>query len=121
MMQGAWEPHTSSVDFCEPNYLFNPYIAEVERSVVFYSISPQFHNAWSSLTFISLFAVVGYFCSNPTGELRFTLMYLIAFIIGTTLNFPSLSHATMFFAQALAALLCTRRCRGFPKARTRCQ
>ena len=27
-MVGYWEPHSSSVEFCEPNYILTPYVAE---------------------------------------------------------------------------------------------
>jgi len=32
-VQGYWEPHTSSIDFCEANYRFTPYVAELLNSV----------------------------------------------------------------------------------------
>ena len=65
---GYWEPHSSSVDFCEPNYYLSPYIAE-------------FHNSWSSLV-IALLGIFGIFFGNATGELRFTVMHLTLCIIG---------------------------------------
>lgn len=58
---GFWEPHSASIDFCEPNYLSTHYVAE-------------FHNAWSSLFFV-LVAMIGYIYSNPMSELRVSLMF----------------------------------------------
>jgi len=65
---GIWEPHSSSIDFCEPNYVVSPYVAE-------------FHNAWSSL-FIALIALVGYLHGNPIREKRNLVMFGILFFIG---------------------------------------
>mmetsp|Transcript_116847 Transcript_116847/g.377109 ORF Transcript_116847/g.377109 Transcript_116847/m.377109 type:complete len:260 (+) Transcript_116847:74-853(+) len=30
---GYWEPHTSSIDFCEENYRYTPYVAELLNSI----------------------------------------------------------------------------------------
>mmetsp|Transcript_8643 Transcript_8643/g.19739 ORF Transcript_8643/g.19739 Transcript_8643/m.19739 type:complete len:255 (+) Transcript_8643:59-823(+) len=30
---GYWEPHTASIDFCEENYRFTPYVAELLNSI----------------------------------------------------------------------------------------
>lgn len=68
MTRGYWEPHTSSVEFCEPNYLITPYIAE-------------FHNSWSS-ALITVLAVIAFLYGNPTGELRFSMMFIILGSIG---------------------------------------
>jgi len=67
-MPGYWEPHTSSVDFCEPNYVVSPYIAE-------------FHNVWSSLI-ITYFGIFGLLYSNPTNEKSVGAMYFALAIIG---------------------------------------
>ena len=66
---GFWEPHTSSIDFCEPNYALSPYVAEP-------------HNALSSLLGISLLGLVGIARGNPTGETRFYLLYLVLTLVG---------------------------------------
>jgi dihydroceramidase len=65
---GYWEPHSSSVDFCEMNYHLSPHIAE-------------FHNSWSSLL-ISLMGLIGIFYANPTNEWRFFVSYLVLVSIG---------------------------------------
>lgn len=65
---GLWEPHSSSVDFCEPNYLVSPYIAEV-------------HNVWSSL-YMVLLAVVGMRYGNVTNEWRHVAMFMVLFVVG---------------------------------------
>jgi dihydroceramidase len=65
---GYWEPHTSSVDFCEPNYYVTPYIVE-------------FHNTWSSIL-ITVLSVIGYTFGNPTSERRFSICYFIMGIVG---------------------------------------
>jgi dihydroceramidase len=65
---GYWEPHSSSVDFCEPNYLFSHYVAEP-------------HNVWSSL-FITAIALVGLFNGNPSGEISVSMMYLVLAAVG---------------------------------------
>ncbi len=66
---GYWEPHTSSIDFCEANYLLSPYVVE-------------FHNTWSSIVGIALFGAIGLFYGNPTKEFRFTVSYTILILIG---------------------------------------
>lgn len=65
---GYWEPHSSSVDFCEKNYLWSTYIVEP-------------HNVWSS-AMISVMALIGLLYGNPTGEYRFRLMFGVLFIVG---------------------------------------
>lgn len=67
--EGFWEPHTSSVDFCESNYLQTPYVVE-------------FHNTWSSLLGISFFGLVGLLAANPTHEWRYTMAYSILLLVG---------------------------------------
>ena len=64
-----WEPHSSSVDFCETNYLHFDHVVE-------------WHNAWSSLLGISSFGLIGIIYNNPTHEMRNVLAYLILFLIG---------------------------------------
>lgn len=66
---GYWEPHTSSIDFCETNYLFTTYVAEP-------------HNCWSSIVGISLFGALGLLYGNPSRELRFSIAYAILVLIG---------------------------------------
>ncbi len=65
---GYWEPHTSSIDFCEPNYLLTSYIAEP-------------HNAFSSLAITAL-GLIGLLYGNPTQELRFAVMYIFFATVG---------------------------------------
>ena len=65
---GYWEPHSSSVDFCEPNYYLTSYVAEP-------------HNCWSSL-FISFIGLMGILYGNPTKEMRFTVMFTVLILIG---------------------------------------
>ena len=67
--QGYWEPHTSSIDFCESNYTHTSFIAEV-------------HNVWSSLLGLSLVGLFGSRYGNPTSEWRFTLVYWVLIVIG---------------------------------------
>lgn len=64
-----WEPHTSSIDFCESNYLHSPYVVEL-------------HNTWSSLIGIASFGLIGAIWNNPTKELRTVLAYLVLLLIG---------------------------------------
>lgn len=66
---GYWEPHTSSIDFCETNYAHSPHIVEV-------------HNVWSSIIGLSAVGLFGLLRGNPTNEFRFTLIYLILIVIG---------------------------------------
>lgn len=66
---GYWEPHTSSVDFCESNYLLSDVVVEP-------------HNVWSSLIGITLVGVLGVLYGNPTREWRFALNYSILVVIG---------------------------------------
>lgn len=65
---GYWLPHTSSVDFCEPDYLLTPYIAEP-------------HNVWSSFYFVML-GVIGLCLGNPLHEWRVVLQYLALSVVG---------------------------------------
>lgn len=93
--EGFWLPHTASVDFCEPNYLHTPYVAEL-------------FNAVTSLLTISLFPCLGALYSNPTGQRRFVLQYLIMFACGVG---SFLLHATLRaeFQAADEVSMCVRR------------
>lgn len=68
MTGGYWEPHTSSVDFCEPNYFLSNNVVE-------------FHNTWSSML-ITLLAIIGYFHANPSNETRFSMLYIFLGVVG---------------------------------------
>lgn len=63
-----WEPHTSSIDFCESNYLHSSHIVEP-------------HNVWSSFVGIALPGLIGYYqalgAPAPLGEWRVKLSHLI--------------------------------------------
>lgn len=77
-VSGFWEPHSSSVDFCEVNYFASSYVVEV-------------HNTWSSL-FISLIGLAGMLFSNPSKEWRFFFMFGVLFSIGLG---STLLHSTL--------------------------
>jgi len=66
---GYWEPHTSSVDFCESNYLH-------------YNSIVEYHNTWSSIFGITAFGIIGILYNNPTKELRTIVAYGILALIG---------------------------------------
>lgn len=66
---GYWEPHSSSIDFCETNYLLSSHVVEP-------------HNALSSLWGLSLLGFIGIYWGNPTGELRFKIAYAVLILIG---------------------------------------
>mmetsp|Transcript_11514 Transcript_11514/g.14416 ORF Transcript_11514/g.14416 Transcript_11514/m.14416 type:complete len:275 (-) Transcript_11514:188-1012(-) len=68
-MEGFWEPHSSSIDFCETNYILTNHVVEI-------------HNTWSSILGLCLFGVIGLVSGNPTGELRHTIAYLLLVCIG---------------------------------------
>ncbi|OEU10819.1 aPHC-domain-containing protein [Fragilariopsis cylindrus CCMP1102] len=98
---GYWEPHTSSIDFCETNYLHSSYIAEP-------------HNLFSSLWGLSLLGLIGIYYGNPTGEIRFKIAYGILILIGIgsaalhgTLNwvFQSADELPMIYL-VISALYC---------------
>jgi dihydroceramidase len=76
--EGYWLPHTSSVNFCEPDYFVSDYIVE-------------FHNTWSSIL-ITVLAIIGYLYGNPTKELRFSVMYFFVAVVGIG---STLLHGTM--------------------------
>ena len=69
ILGGYWEPHSSSIDFCETNYLHLSRVVEP-------------HNVFSSLWGLSLFGLVGIYCGNPTGEKRFQIAYGVLVLIG---------------------------------------
>jgi len=64
-----WEPHTSSIDFCESNYLHSNYIVEL-------------HNTWSSIIGLSSFGFLGLALNNHTGETRHIVAYVVLALIG---------------------------------------
>ena len=66
---GFWSPHTSSIDYCEPNYAHTSHIVEP-------------HNVWSSLVGLSLVGAFGLKYGNPTHEKRYVLIYTILILIG---------------------------------------
>jgi dihydroceramidase len=66
---GYWEPHSSSIDFCETNYLLSSHVVEP-------------HNVLSSLWGLSLLGLIGIYWGNPTGELRFKIAYAALILIG---------------------------------------
>ena len=70
---------TASIDFCEENYYITSNIAE-------------FHNTWSSVLMI-IPPVIGLFYSNPTHELRTSLLFgiLILIFVGSTLLHSTLN------------------------------
>jgi dihydroceramidase len=97
-MKGYWLPHSSSIDFCEPNYLISPFIAE-------------FHNSWSS-GIIALMGIIGMLYGNPLKEWNVTIMFLILTVVGlgsiglhSTLHwFPQSSDEIPMLWQTLAFL-----------------
>lgn len=66
--EGYWLPHTSSVDFCEPNYNLTYYIAEP-------------HNVWSSFYLVVLGAI-GIYIGNPLHERRVIAQYVALSVVG---------------------------------------
>ncbi|KAJ1954412.1 hypothetical protein EC988_002450 [Linderina pennispora] len=97
--QGYWGDVTSSMDWCEGNYEWTPYIAE-------------FFNSWSSLAMVFL----GEACAhmNPTGHRGFTLLgrSITAVGIGSllfhaTLKYPMqmLDELPMLWSVAIALYL----------------
>mmetsp|Transcript_26738 Transcript_26738/g.39548 ORF Transcript_26738/g.39548 Transcript_26738/m.39548 type:complete len:300 (+) Transcript_26738:216-1115(+) len=76
---GYWEPHSSSIDFCETNYLLSHHIVEV-------------HNTLSSLWGLVLVGLIGLVYGNPTKERRFAVAY--GMLIVTGLGSTAL-HATL--------------------------
>lgn len=68
-MTKYWEPHTSSMDFCETNYVHSNHVVE-------------YHNSWSSLLGLFFIGVIGIRYNNPTKEIRTVLAYLTLALIG---------------------------------------
>jgi dihydroceramidase len=68
-VDGYWEPHSSSIDFCETNYLLSSHVVEP-------------HNVLSSIWGLSLLGFIGIYWGNPTGELRFKISYAVLILIG---------------------------------------
>jgi len=66
---GYWLPHSSSIDFCETNYLHSTYIAEC-------------HNVWSSIAGLTVIGIIGLLHGNPLNEKRVLVLYVILAIIG---------------------------------------
>ncbi len=67
-LQGYWGTKSSSVNFCEPDYIHFNVIAEV-------------HNTWTSLFLVGL-PIVGLLKSNPTKEMAFNIAYVQLIIVG---------------------------------------
>ncbi|KAJ2778398.1 alkaline ceramidase ydc1 [Coemansia javaensis] len=80
---GFWGDVTSSVDWCEPNYEWTPYIAE-------------FFNSWSSMAMV----VLGEACArmNPTGHGAFTLLGRSITVVGIG---SWLFHATLKYSMQM--------------------
>ncbi|KAJ1733337.1 hypothetical protein LPJ61_001613 [Coemansia biformis] len=83
MTLGIWGDVTSSVDWCEPNYEWTPYIAE-------------FFNSWSSMAMVLL----GEACArmNPTGYAAFTLLGRAITVVGIG---SWLFHATLKYSMQM--------------------
>eukprot|EP01035_Chromulina_nebulosa_P032764 gene32764-43792_t len=77
-MVGYWEPHSSSVEFCEPNYALTPYVAEPHNVS---HVICDVYKAWSSI-FIFVIAVNGLFYGNPLDEIRVSLMFIALALVG---------------------------------------
>lgn len=65
---GHWLPHTSSIDFCEPDYFLSHYVAEP-------------FNVLSSF-FIAMLGLCGLLYSNPTQEGMFSVQFGVIVSIG---------------------------------------
>jgi len=65
-----WGPTDSNIDWCEPNYVVTPYIAE-------------FFNTISSVP-ISLFAILGIMLSRQyaSTEIRYSFAYFVVVLVG---------------------------------------
>jgi dihydroceramidase len=76
---GYWEPHSSSIDFCESNYLHSVYAAEP-------------HNVWSSVLGIAMLGVLGLWQSlsasvrrsagHPVSERRVKVAFAVLVLTG---------------------------------------
>lgn len=111
---GYWEPHSSSIDFCETNYLLSSHVVEP-------------HNVLSSLWGLSLFGVIGICWGNPTGEMRFNIAYMVLILIGIgsaalhgTLHwfFQSSDELPMIYL-VIAALYCCVENDGVPNEKSK--
>jgi dihydroceramidase len=78
--KGYWGPPTSSVDWCESNYRFSPYVAE-------------FMNTLSSLAMITV-GIVGLVRYRKTLERRFLVAFFAIAVVGLG---SALFHATLRF------------------------
>jgi dihydroceramidase len=71
--KGYWEPHSSSIDFCESNYLHSVYSAEP-------------HNVWSSVLGIAMMGVLGLWQSvritGPISERRVKVAFAVLVLTG---------------------------------------
>jgi dihydroceramidase len=78
--EGYWGPPTSSVDWCESNYRFSPYVAE-------------FMNTLSSLAMVTV-GIVGLVRYRKTLERRFLVAFFAIAVVGLG---SALFHATLRF------------------------
>jgi dihydroceramidase len=100
MARYYWEPHTSSIDFCEANYLHHDNVVEL-------------HNTWSSLAGIVSFGVIGAIWNNPTREIRTALAYFILILIGVGSTGLHLSLHWIFQASDELPMLYLNNCINF--------
>lgn len=84
-VSGYWLPHTSSIDFCEPDYLLTSYVAEP-------------FNAASSF-FITFLGLCGMLYSNPSKEWMFHFNFVLLAFIG--LGSVALHTTLHWFPQSL--------------------
>jgi dihydroceramidase len=77
---GIWGPPTSSVDWCEQNYRFSPYVCEL-------------FNTLSSLAMVTV-GVVGFLRHRKTLETRFLLAFIAIAVVGLG---STLFHGTLRF------------------------
>jgi dihydroceramidase len=85
MSTGFWIPHSSSIDFCEPDYILTNLVAEP-------------FNAASSL-FIAFLGLCGILYSNPTNEKMFTSLFFLLIVVG--LGSVALHTTLHWFPQSL--------------------
>lgn len=84
-LDGAWGPVTSTLDWCEENYIVTPYVAEIWNS-----LSNGVFLLWPLLGILS--------CYKTSAEKRFWLSYAALMIIGTG---SFLFHGTLRFEMQL--------------------
>ena len=77
---GHWGPPTSSVDWCEANYRFSPYVAE-------------FFNTLSSLAMVTV-GIIGLLRHRKTLETRFLVAFVAIAVVGLG---SAAFHATLRF------------------------